>query len=404
MPTPPPPRVARLVLVRPSGELLGVLPAFDVPIPWWQQAEPVVRGARSAFGIDVTVLRLLEADVPVPHGGTVTYLAETLDPPPATLRPWTGVLSDHPLRLPWARPGGPDADLAWADARLRDAGLERAGPAEQVRSWNLSSLWRLPLREQTAWLKHVPPFMAHEGAILTRLAGGAVPRLLAHESGRILMPEIPGEDLYDAELPALEQMVDLLVGLQRDWTGRLGELLAIGLPDWRGPALSAAIADTVERTPEVAPADRAVLDDFAASLPDRFERLAATGIPDTLVHGDFHPGNARGDDTTIVLLDWGDCGVGHPLLDQPAFLDRIPPAAVDPVRSAWNEAWRAAIPNSDPARAAALLAPVAAARQAVIYRRFLDGIEPAEHPYHAADPADWLGRTADLLRAPSTVR
>jgi aminoglycoside phosphotransferase (APT) family kinase protein len=246
--------------------------------------------------------------------------------------------------------------------------------------------------------------MAHEGEMLARLAGGAVPRLLAHEDGRILMPEIPGEDLYDAERPALEQMVDLLVGLQRAWTGRVGELLAIGLPDWREPALTAAIADAIERTPEVASDDRSLLDEFTAALPDRFRRLREAGIPDTLVHGDFHPGNARGDGTTIVLLDWGDCGVGHPLLDQPAFLDRIPPAAVDPIRSAWNAAWRAAIPGSDPARAAMLLAPVAAARQAVIYRTFLDRIEPAEHPYHAADPADWLRRTADLLREPSTVR
>ena len=46
-----------------------------------------------------------------------------------------------------------------------------------------------------------------------------------------------------------------------------------------------------------------------------------------------------------------------------------------------------------------LLAPVAAARQAVIYRKFLDNIEPSEHPYHRADPARWLTRTAALVRA-----
>jgi hypothetical protein len=49
-------------------------------------------------------------------------------------------------------------------------------------------------------------------------------------------------------------------------------------------------------------------------------------------------------------------------------------------------------------RAAALLALIAAARQAVIYRRFLDNIEPSEHPYHKADPAMWLKRTAALAQ------
>ena len=50
------------------------------------------------------------------------------------------------------------------------------------------------------------------------------------------------------------------------------------------------------------------------------------------------------------------------------------------------------MPGSDPARAAALLTPVAALRQALIYQIFLDGIEPDERVYHAADPAHWLAR------------
>jgi aminoglycoside phosphotransferase (APT) family kinase protein len=226
-----------------------------------------------------------------------------------------------------------------------------------------------------------------------------VPVLLAHDRGRILMPEIAGEDLYDADRPQLDAMVRTLVALQRAWLARTGELLALGLPDWRTEALTAAIADVVERTSDgLDEADRSALASFVDDLPRRFAAVASAGIPDTLVHGDFHPGNVRGDGTAITLLDWGDSGVGHPLLDQAAFLDRIPADAVGPIRALWHREWRTAVPNSDPDRAATLLAPVAAARQAVIYRKFLDGIEPSEHPYHASDPADWLRRTAALLR------
>ena len=54
------------------------------------------------------------------------------------------------------------------------------------------------------------------------------------------------------------------------------------------------------------------------------------------------------------------------------------------------------MPGCDPDRAAALLAPVAALRQALIYRTFLDGIEPDERVYHANDPGTWLRRAAAL--------
>ena len=98
------------------------------------------------------------------------------------------------------------------------------------------------------------------------------------------------------------------------------------------------------------------------------------------------------------MLDWGDSSVGHPLLDQAAFLDPIPNGTIGAVRAHWLQQWSEAAPGSDPARASVLLAPVAAARQAVIYRSFLDNIEPSEHPYHRADPAKWLNRTAALVR------
>ena len=82
------------------------------------------------------------------------------------MQPWTGSLDEQPLRMPWAKVGGPAADLAWADQALIAAGRQRTGDAEQMRTWNLSSVWRLPTSEGAAWLKVVPPFFAHEGAVV----------------------------------------------------------------------------------------------------------------------------------------------------------------------------------------------------------------------------------------------
>lgn len=389
------PRTARLVLVTPDGIVVGVLPPVPVAVPWWSDVTSVVDAIRARDGIEVVILRLLETSCEEQPGGEVTYLAETREPV-ARVEAWTGALDEQPLRQSYAKPGGPQADLAWAARVLRTRGIAPAGAPVQVRTWNLSSLWRIPTNGDDAWLKVVPPFFAHEGAILEALQGEGVPRLLGRDEGRVLLAAIAGEDLREASEVQLLQMVALLVDIQRKWVDRTGDLLALGLPDWRAAPLTAAITDVVARTPM--PHDESLaLDAFVAGLPERFRAVAACGLPDTLVHGDFHPGNLRGDATSMTLLDWGDSGVGHPLLDQPAFLDRAPVQVRRAIEAHWIAAWRGAFPETDPARAAALLAPIAAARQAVIYRRFLDNIEPSEHVYHARDPADWLKRTAELL-------
>ncbi len=222
-----------------------------------------------------------------------------------------------------------------------------------------------------------------------------MPPLLAFEPGRVLLAEIPGEDQYDADLAVLLALVALLVGLQVREVGHEDELLALGLPDWRGPALSVAVEEVVRRHARALDADvRQGLTRLLDGLDRRWADLATCGLPDTLVHGDVHPGNARGTADRLVLMDWGDCGVGHPLLDQPAMLERLDPPSAAAVRDAWDRAWRDAVPGSDPRRAAALLAPLAAARQAVVYQHFLDHVEPSEHPYHRGDPARWLARAA----------
>jgi hypothetical protein len=128
-----PERRATVVLVARDGSVLGRLPEFPVATPWWQEAQPVVQGARDRFGLEIVVLRLLDTELPHPQGGGVTYVAEPRGPLPADivtrLLPFDGPLGEHPLRLRWAGPGGPAQDLAWAEGVLRRRRLERVGHA-----------------------------------------------------------------------------------------------------------------------------------------------------------------------------------------------------------------------------------------------------------------------------------
>ena len=395
-------RRVTLVLCLRDGTLLGSLPPFDVGFPWWQEAWPVVDAARAAYGIDVTLLRLLHGTPTAigTGGGAVSYLAEISEASRAPLDASAladDPAADHPLRMAWARPGGPAADLAWADGRLEERGTPRSGAARQIRTWHLSSLWRLPLAHGAAWLKVVPRFFEHEPRVLELLSAAVVPRLLAYDGGRMLLAEVPGGDRYDATGTALTRMVAALVALQSQGSPRVEDLLALGAPDWRPTPLTAGATSVVERTAgELEPDERGRLETLVLGLPERFGAIGACGLPDTLVHGDFHPGNVRGPDDRLVLLDWGDCGVGHPLLDRSAFFGAIQEAERAAVDAKWSRLWREAVPGSEPGRAATLLEPVGALRQAIVYRGFLDAIEPSERVYHYSDPAHWLRRAAGL--------
>ena len=386
MSDPLPTRTVELVVVDGRGELRGRLPTFTVATPWWQDLEPVL-----AARPDVVLLRLLSAESAPGHvmGGRVRYLAEASSPP-SDLLAIAGAepdLADHPLRMPWARPGGPAADLAWAETVVTSA-----GPPQQVRSWNLSSIWRLPTADGPVWLKCVPPFFAHEPTVLRALAGsGRVPSLLAADGHRMLLADLPGRDGYDATDAERRAIADVLVALQADTATRLGELPG-AVPDWRRAPLRAMVAAVVARHRPHSERLAALVEGW----DDRFDAVDACGLPDVLFHGDAHPGNARIGVEPPIIFDWGDSGLGHPLLDLAGFADAAGDADL---RRHWLDRWAAAAPPSDPGRAWALLQPIAVVRGAVVFQRFLDNIEPSERVYHAGDVEPFLDAAERLLPA-----
>ena len=175
-------------------------------------------------------------------GGHVRYLAEAASGAPA-LASVSGcdvVVADHPLRMPWARPGGPAGDVAWASGLV-----ERTGRAVQHRTWNLSAIWSVPAARGRAWLKCVPGFFGHEGGLLGLLAGPGVPELNSAAGHRILLREWGGHDGHDAPVEETLPLIDSLVELQRRGAPRVPELLAAGVPDARWPVLLPQLAALV---------------------------------------------------------------------------------------------------------------------------------------------------------------
>jgi hypothetical protein len=289
-----------LVVLDEAGRVLGALPPYDVPQPWWMVVADVVAGAKERFGVDVTVLRLLQADRPRHPGGTVHYAVQLNPPAYGPSHPAYGLLThvgdhlraqaegDHPRRAAYARPGGPQATLAWGVAAL---GQERVVATVQQRTWNLSAIWRLETATGRYWLKEVPDFFQHEGTTLRWLLAAGyddrVPALVADSGPRLLMADCPGESLYEADGSTSLAIAADLHAIQRNVS--VDELLDLGVPDRR--RLGERLTEVVRAYGD--PADER-LRRLVDALPDRLAQLDECGLPETLVHGDLHGGNVIG--------------------------------------------------------------------------------------------------------------
>jgi hypothetical protein len=388
-----------LIVLDADGLPLGTLPPFDIPTPWWQEAGEIVEAVRDRYALDLQVLRVLHGRA-APPGGDVTYLAQTdglaATIPPGLLQPIVepdagvaAALRDEAQRAPYARPGGPAATLRWANAAVQGLGRGPVIRSDQQRTWNLSAIWRLTTPDSPLWIKEVPSFFAHEPAVLSWLArtpsAAHTPVLLASDRGRMLMEDIAGEDRYGAPDEARDQIAATFHPVQVRAVSHVDELLAAGVPDRRTAALVPLLAEVVAAGWYRDPALDALID----GLPDRMAAVAACGLPETLCHGDLHPGNVRGGGGhPDVIMDWGDSYIGHPAFDILRLVEGA--AAPGHLVQAWASRWRATVPGCDPERAVDLLGPVAAVRNAAVYAAFLAQIEPSEYPYHADDPAHWL--------------
>ena len=177
--------------------------------------------------------------------------------------------------MPWAELGGTARSLAWADAALTERGRTVRGH-RQIRSWNLSSIWRIDTDEGSAWLKEVPPFAAHEGALLRWLDRPGTTPVLAARGQRMLLADVAGTDRYDAGPAERLSMLTELLRIQADAMSRLPELIALGVPLDDPPGFQAEVATLLPEWLAFLDEDaRAGLTELVDGLAARFAAIEA---------------------------------------------------------------------------------------------------------------------------------
>jgi hypothetical protein len=374
-----------------ASACVAVVGPFDVDIPWWAEVEPVVARLEETLGVPVLVLRLLTVEgSDGGRDGHVTYHAEALQPPG---EPSAGdfVDDDHPLRSPWARASGVRELFGWASRHV-----DLTGRPVQRKTWNLAGLFRLPTAAGPVWLKAIPAFGAAEPAAIAAIAQvdpDLVPTVLASAPGRLLLADVPGTDCWDAS----EEVAADAVGRLATAQARI-DRPPHGIPDRRPEILAAAVRDLLDGPvgAELSPEELRA----ARNLQSRWELLADCGLPDTVVHGDFHPGNWRRGNGPPVVLDFADAHLGNPVLDGLRAIDYLPADRRRTAADAWIAAWTAAAPRSRPAEALRIAEPLAHLAYAVRYQEFLDNIEPSERVYHLGDPAAAIRHALASARTP----
>ncbi|MFC6594797.1 aminoglycoside phosphotransferase family protein [Kitasatospora paranensis] len=375
-----------------DGERLGQVGPFPVPTARWQDVAPVARELEQRLEVPVLVLRLVGASGGEGcSGGHVVYHAEAVQRPELPLADGTVQLTEDPLRAAWARADGLRAALDWAGATLRVAGRPATGPVEQLRTWNLSGLVRIPTADGPVWLKTTPPFGADEAgpiALIASVDGGLVPTVLGSAPGQLLLDHVPGVDCWGLPDDAMLGAVARTVAAQ----ARLAGVTDHGLRDGSPHRLAEQVALLLPRIDALTADERTAAQRLLDRLPDRIAALEACGLPETLVHGDFHPGNWRADGERTVVVDFSDAHHGHPAFDGLRPRAFLRPERWADVRAVWAGAWSAAVPGSDPLRALDLARPLMHLAYAVRYQEFLDGIELSERVYHEDDPADEVRR------------
>ena len=295
------------------------------------------------------------------------------------LAEWVECLRE-PNQAAFARPGWLAELFAWVEQQLAPLGLHLTGPFRQLNASPSFSLIQLETNNAAVWFKAVGEPNRHElgvTACVARLFPGSVPEPLGIHAAwnGWLMREAPGRTLADVpELAGWLQTAEGLARLQIESIGREAELLEGGWMDLRHSRLIAAVDPWIDRmrglmaaqekqTP--APLTELELTLLGGSLNEACSRLSEIGLPDTLGHLDFNPGNIVVSPERCVFLDWAEACVTNPFVTFEYLREHFrrnctqAQAAMESLNAAYMRHWRAHVSLDDLERAA-LFSPLVA--------------------------------------------
>jgi phosphotransferase family enzyme len=261
----------------------------------------------------------------------------------------------------------PFSKLGWM-RNLRDWVTPIIGPLsmdlrdfEHLNGSETFSLIRFDTTKLPVWFKAVGKPNLHELPITVALAElfpEYLPSLLATRPAchGWLMADADGLPLREVEdAPAWKAAATALAGLQIASIGAIDNLLEAGCKDLRARTLLElvdpfleVIGDLMQQQTKVPPAILSwqELSDLGATLKNALCCLKSLGIPDTLGHSDFNPGNILVGSHRCVFIDWAEAHVSYPFLTFEYLVSHLRkdyPTLTpfeDTIRSSYTQRWQ----------------------------------------------------------------
>jgi hypothetical protein len=388
------------VVVRPDDQALLVLPSGLPRVSvadefWFPDVEVPLRALHEQLGIEASVLSCLavgesETAYLMMSVGSIPpesqWVSSFDDPLVEAARERLALPPDAPVTPAWTKPGWYAEAMPWIDEQLAATGAPRTGVPVQVRSWGLSNVLRCPTAKGDVYFKALahsstirpahpealPLLFAHEPLLLHRLSEarpGEVPAPIAIDEKRawMLLADL-GPPL--ARETDVSRWIDALRGharLQRSFADQQDRLLSFTCVDRRLAVLDRELDRLLGPNPateQLEPAERAQLPRRADQLHEAISELATIGLPETLLHGDLHPGNLAVRDGKVLAFDWTDAAVSHPFLDLVTFVGKRSPISTDPrLKDAYLAEWEAYASPADLRRTLVLAGELGALHQ-----------------------------------------
>lgn len=374
------------------------------PIPTLVSTEPAAADWTPLDGLSFGPIPVGLDGLPdslVPRAGELLGELRAASPPPSS-------------RPPWARRGWRDRTASWMTMAMAEIGRPLVEPPRPFFLRGISALMRGSTAGGDVFLKAVFPHF-HAEPVATSLVAARfpdlVPVVLAVEAdeGWLILEDLASP--WVGDLPVETRVGGLVAGaralttIQMGLAADLAPFVAAGCP--RRPLatladqLDAAIGPDGLGFPVALTGERR--ERATRATRNAIERVVALGLPDSLVHGDFHHHNVALVDGRAVIIDWSDAAVSNPAIDLVTWLtDWSPDDATGRAEAldAWAEGWAGI---ADPAELRAGLEPmliVGAAYQIVSYEGILGALEPATRYTMSGGTAHFLEELERRIDAP----